>query len=179
MGGLDPVRRHGVHAAVGQLGQLVCPIVLFVTLSYGAIGFYDDYLKVTKSTVIMSGAACWPRSPWRHRGLGRHARRQRRLSSRPDPVPPSAAAAAGRRVRGARHPGHRRGRTPSIDRRPDGLAIVPVMIAVATFGLIAYGRQRQLRAPPQIHYAGVRASRHHLRALIGAGSASCGSTLPP
>src|ERR1700754_1856999 len=24
-------------------------IVLFVTLSYGAIGFYDDYLKVTKS----------------------------------------------------------------------------------------------------------------------------------
>src|SRR5689334_23731710 len=25
-------------------------IVLFVTLSYGAIGFYDDYLKVTKSS---------------------------------------------------------------------------------------------------------------------------------
>ena len=24
-------------------------IVLFVTLSYGAIGFYDDYLKVTAS----------------------------------------------------------------------------------------------------------------------------------
>ena len=25
-------------------------IVLFVTLSYGAVGFYDDYLKVTRST---------------------------------------------------------------------------------------------------------------------------------
>ena len=57
-------------------------IVLFVTLSYGAIGFYDDYLKVTKSTaggvsgklrlvaeIVVAG----------HRRLGGHARRQRRL----------------------------------------------------------------------------------------------------
>src|SRR5436853_2381844 len=47
-------------------------IVLFVTLSYGAIGFYDDYLKVTKSTaggvsgkvrllaeIVVAGIAAW------------------------------------------------------------------------------------------------------------------------
>ena len=47
-------------------------IVLFVTLSYGAIGFYDDYLKVTKSSaggvsgklrllaeVVVAGIAAW------------------------------------------------------------------------------------------------------------------------
>src|SRR3954452_21520687 len=47
-------------------------IVLFVMVSYGAIGFYDDYLKVTKSTaggvsgklrlaaeIVGAGAAAW------------------------------------------------------------------------------------------------------------------------
>ena len=48
-------------------------IVLFVTLSYGAIGFYDDYLKVTKrqdrgrlrqaaaslAEVVVAGIAAW------------------------------------------------------------------------------------------------------------------------
>ena len=47
-------------------------IVLFVTLSYGAIGFYDDYLKVTKSSaggvsgklrllaeIVVAGIAAW------------------------------------------------------------------------------------------------------------------------
>ena len=60
----DPVGRHGLDAAVGQLGNWYVWIVLFVTLSYGAIGFYDDYLKVTKSTSAASPASCgcWPRS---------------------------------------------------------------------------------------------------------------------
>ena len=40
-------------------------IVLFVTLSYGAIGFYDDYLKVTKQqdrAAFPASCGCWPRS---------------------------------------------------------------------------------------------------------------------
>ena len=57
-------------------------IVLFVTLSYGAIGFYDDYLKVTKSSA--GGVSGKLRLAGRdrrrrHRRLGRHARRQRGL----------------------------------------------------------------------------------------------------
>lgn len=32
----------------GQLSNGYILIVLFVTLSYGAIGFYDDFLKITK-----------------------------------------------------------------------------------------------------------------------------------
>ena len=39
-------------------------IVLGVTLSFGLIGFYDDYLKVTKQTpcrLFRPHAARWPR----------------------------------------------------------------------------------------------------------------------
>ena len=35
---------------MGQSGQPYVWIVLGVTLAFGAIGFYDDYLKVTKQT---------------------------------------------------------------------------------------------------------------------------------
>ena len=34
-------------------------IVLFVTLSFGAIGFYDDYLKVTNGSVRRASRARW------------------------------------------------------------------------------------------------------------------------
>ena len=60
-------------------------IVLFVTLSFGAIGFYDDYLKVTNGK--SSGFA----GQWRllaevggrgHRGARRDAHRQPRASPR-------------------------------------------------------------------------------------------------
>jgi len=49
---------------MGQLGQLYVWIVLFVTLSYGAIGFYDDYLKssTTGPQASQARCGCWPRS---------------------------------------------------------------------------------------------------------------------
>jgi phospho-N-acetylmuramoyl-pentapeptide-transferase len=46
----DPVRHRGLDAAVGQSANRYVWIVLGVTLGFGAIGFYDDYLKVTKQT---------------------------------------------------------------------------------------------------------------------------------
>ena len=44
---LGPVR---LRPAVGQPHQPLVWSVLFVTLGFGAIGFYDDYLKVTKQS---------------------------------------------------------------------------------------------------------------------------------
>ena len=41
---------HRLDPAVGGPRQPLCLGVLFVTLGFGAIGFYDDYLKVTKQT---------------------------------------------------------------------------------------------------------------------------------
>src|SRR5436190_874046 len=96
-------------------------IVLFVTLSYGTIGFYDDYLKVTKSS-------------------------------------------AG-------------GVTDGLD----GLAIVPVMIAAATFGLIAYltGNANFARYL-QIHYVqGAGELAIICGALIGAGLGFLWFNAPP
>ena len=39
-----------VDPAVGQSAQPYVWIVLAVTLGFGFVGFYDDYLKVTKQT---------------------------------------------------------------------------------------------------------------------------------
>ena len=55
-------------------------IVLAVTLGFGFVGFYDDYLKVTKQTKAASPAA-----PARVRGGGRAARPATRWSARPRP----------------------------------------------------------------------------------------------
>src|SRR3981081_3494369 len=72
MGGLMIL--FGIVAATllwGNLGNPYVWIVLGVTLSFGAVGFYDDYLKVTKQThsgfagrtrllieALIAGAAC-------------------------------------------------------------------------------------------------------------------------
>jgi phospho-N-acetylmuramoyl-pentapeptide-transferase len=118
-------------------------IVLGVTLSFGAIGLYDDYLKVTRQThagfsgrtrmtaeALIAFAACWMLA-----GLGK---------------PPLAtslvfpffkdlvinlgwffAALGAFVIVGA-------GNAVNLTDGLDGLAIVPVMIAAASFGLISY-----------------------------------------
>ena len=48
-------------------------VVLLVTMGFGAIGFYDDYLKVKKQTHEgFSGAAV---SPWKQSSRSSHAPR--------------------------------------------------------------------------------------------------------
>ncbi len=55
----------GLDGAVGQPLNPYVWIVLAVTLGLGFVGFYDDYLKVTKQTTADLPAAsgsCWKRS---------------------------------------------------------------------------------------------------------------------
>jgi len=46
----DPVRHGGLDGAVGQPRNLYVWVVLWVTLGFGFVGFYDDYLKIKKQT---------------------------------------------------------------------------------------------------------------------------------
>ncbi|MCF4124658.1 phospho-N-acetylmuramoyl-pentapeptide-transferase [Methylobacterium sp. SyP6R] len=118
-------------------------IVMMVTLGFGAIGFYDDYLKVTKQShkgfsgkfrlaleALIAVAACVAVAEYSAPGLAY------RLAF---PVFKDAiinlglfyVAFAGFVIVGA-------GNAVNITDGLDGLAIVPVMIAAATFGIIAY-----------------------------------------
>jgi phospho-N-acetylmuramoyl-pentapeptide-transferase len=118
-------------------------IVMMVTLGFGAIGFYDDYLKVTKQShkgfsgkfrlaleALIAIAACVAVAEYSAPGLSY------RLAF---PVFKDAiinlglfyVAFAGFVIVGA-------GNAVNITDGLDGLAIVPVMIAAATFGIIAY-----------------------------------------
>ena len=59
-----------------NLGSMLVWVVLMVTLCFGAIGFYDDYMKVSKQSHnghIRQGAAGAGVSCRRHRGLSHHA----------------------------------------------------------------------------------------------------------
>ena len=145
-------------------------IVLFVTLCYGVIGFYDDYLKVTNSNDrrrFRQAAAAGRDRRRRHCRLGGHARRQRGLLLVADrAVLQERGHSARRPVRAARHfrdrrrrqcrqphrrprrarhrAGDDRGRHLRAHRLPDG--------------------QRQLRAlPADPLRAGRGRAGHHLR----------------
>src|SRR5450432_4610020 len=151
-------------------------IVLAVTLGFGFVGFYDDYLKVTKQThsgfagrirlaieALIALAACYALTR-----LGR------------DPFSTSLVIPFFKDVVlnfgwffvlfgafvivGA-------GNAVNLTDGLDGLAIVPVMIAAATFGLIAYltGNANFARYL-QIHYVqGAGELAIICGALIGAG----------
>ncbi len=118
-------------------------VTVAVTIGFGAIGFYDDYLKVTKQSHLgfsgkfrllleaaIAGAACLLISAYAPAGL------QNALAF---PVFKDAllnlgwfyAPFAALVIVGA-------GNAVNITDGLDGLAIVPVMIACATFGFIAY-----------------------------------------
>ncbi len=161
-------------------------IVLGVTLSFGLIGFYDDYLKVTKQThagvsgrtrlaieAAVAIIACIALA-----SLGR---------------PPTATSLVfpvvkewvvnlgwffvvlgGFVIVGA-------GNAVNLTDGLDGLAIVPVMIAAASFGLISYLAGNAVFAEYlQIHYvAGTGELAVLCGALIGAGLGFLWFNAPP
>lgn len=118
-------------------------IVLFVTLSYGALGFYDDYLKVTKRT---TGGLSGRFRLFIELGVAAIAT-YLIMQTGPAPLSHSLTVPFLKDVlinfgpffiligvfviAGA-------GNAVNLTDGLDGLAIVPVMIAAASFGLIAY-----------------------------------------
>jgi len=118
-------------------------IVLGVTLSYGAIGFYDDYLKVSKRTtsgfssrfrltleLIIAGLATYAimyvEGSENAGTLAIPFFKNLLIHMGPFLVLMGILVIAGA------------GNAVNLTDGLDGLAIVPVMIAAATFGLIAY-----------------------------------------
>jgi phospho-N-acetylmuramoyl-pentapeptide-transferase len=118
-------------------------IVLFVTVGFGAIGFYDDYLKVTKQShkgfsgrsrlaieALIAAIACIAISYMATPGLANKLA----LPFSKDLIFNLGwfyIVFAGFVIVGA-------GNAVNITDGLDGLAIVPVMIAGGTFGFIAY-----------------------------------------
>ena len=161
-------------------------VVLFVTIGFGLIGFYDDYLKVTKQThnglsgktrllieALIAGAAVV---------VMVHVGRAPLSSSLAFPFFKGllldfgwffvvfgafVVVAAGNAV--------------NLTDGLDGLAIVPVMVASASFGMIAYLSGNVLFADYlQIHYvAGVGELAVICGALLGAGIGFLWFNAPP
>ncbi|MBQ0821654.1 phospho-N-acetylmuramoyl-pentapeptide-transferase [Microvirga terrae] len=118
-------------------------VVLFVTVGFGAIGFYDDYLKVTKQShkgfsgrsrlaieALIAAVACIAISYMATPGLANKLA----LPFSKDLIFNLGwfyIVFAGFVIVGA-------GNAVNITDGLDGLAIVPVMIAAGTFGFIAY-----------------------------------------
>jgi phospho-N-acetylmuramoyl-pentapeptide-transferase len=146
-------------------------VVLGVTLSFGLIGFYDDYLKVTKQThagfagrtrllaeAVVAVAACTALA---------HLGRPPIATSLVFPffkdlvinLGLAFALVGGFVIIAA-------GNAVNLTDGLDGLAIVPVMIAAATFGLISYLAGNAVFAEYlQIHYV---AGTGELAVLCGA-----------
>ena len=114
-------------------------IVLGVTLSYGAIGFYDDYLKVTKQTASGFGGKARLALEFIVAGLATYAIMKLGKPTLTVPFFKNVVLPLGLLfvlfgmivIAGA-------GNAVNLTDGLDGLAIVPVMITAATFGLIAY-----------------------------------------
>ena len=169
-----------------NLSNLYVWIVLFVTLGFGAIGFYDDYLKVTNGAskgfsgkmrllaeVILAGTAAYAVMRIGTQGFS---------SSLTVPFFKTLIIPLGVFfillgifvIVGA-------GNAVNLTDGLDGLAIVPVMIAAATFGLIAYltGNTR-FATYLQIHYVqGAGELAIICGAIIGAGLGFLWFNAPP
>jgi phospho-N-acetylmuramoyl-pentapeptide-transferase len=161
-------------------------IVLFVTMTFGAIGFYDDYLKVTKRTssgfggrtrlgieLLVAAIATY---------LCMRVAAPQLASSMTIPFFKNAVVDLGPFfillgvlvIAGA-------GNAVNLTDGLDGLAIVPVMIAAATFGLIAYlSGHIRFAQYLQIHYVpGTGELAVICGALIGAGLGFLWFNAPP
>lgn len=161
-------------------------VVLAVTLSYGAIGFYDDYLKVTKQhasgfggkarlglEVIVAAAATavmmWLSSPELSGKLALPFFKDVLLNFGVFFVILGVLVIAGA------------GNAVNLTDGLDGLAIVPVMIAAATFGLIAYliGSEKFANYLQIHHVVGTAELSVICGALIGAGLGFLWFNAPP
>lgn len=162
-------------------------IVLGVTLAYGAIGFFDDYLKVTQQStshafsgkfklsieIIVAAVATWFVMQQGSPVLS---------SSLTIPFAKDMAVPLGALflligvlvIAGA-------GNSVNLTDGLDGLAIVPVMIAASTFGLIAYlSGNFKFAGYLQIHYvAGAGELAVMCGALLGAGLGFLWFNAPP
>ena len=157
-------------------------IVLGVTLAYGAIGFYDDYLKVTRQTAGGFGGKARLALEFIIAGIAAYA--IMRLGKPVLTVPffkslvlelgPWFVLFGVLVVAGA-------GNSVNLTDGLDGLAIVPVMMTAATFGLIAYlvGNFR-FAGYLQIHFvSGAGELAIICGAIIGAGLGFLWFNAPP
>ncbi|HEX7074591.1 MAG TPA: phospho-N-acetylmuramoyl-pentapeptide-transferase [Hyphomicrobiaceae bacterium] len=161
-------------------------VVLGVTLAFGAIGFCDDYMKVTKSTVagfsgrlrfaielgiagIATGALMWLSVPELTSALTVPFFKNIVFDLGPFFILLGVIVIAGA------------GNAVNLTDGLDGLAIVPVMIAAATFGLIAYlSGNINFARYLQIHYVpGTGELAILCGALIGAGLGFLWFNAPP
>jgi phospho-N-acetylmuramoyl-pentapeptide-transferase len=187
MGGLMILLGVGVATILwSNLSNRLVWVVLAVTLSYGLIGFYDDFLKVTKRN---------------HKGFSGKARLLLELAIAAlaaycivliaDPAHATSLAVPFFKDRlinlgpyfvlfgvfviaGA-------GNAVNLTDGLDGLAIVPVMIVAATFGIIAYLAGNKVFADYlQIHpVAGAGELAVICGALVGAGLGFLWFNAPP
>lgn len=161
-------------------------IVLGVMISYGLIGFYDDYLKVKKQTaggfssrirlsleLLVAGVATYAIMNLAAPGFGDALAvpffKDVMLTLGPFFIILGVLVIAGA------------GNAVNLTDGLDGLAIVPVMIAAATFGLIAYLSGRaDFSNYLQIHYVpGAGELAVICGALIGAGLGFLWFNAPP
>jgi phospho-N-acetylmuramoyl-pentapeptide-transferase len=161
-------------------------IVLGVTLAYGAIGFYDDYLKVTRQTiggfggkarlgieVVVAAAAAYAVMRLGKAGFS-DALTVPFFKNVVIPLGSMFTVVGVLVIAGA-------GNSVNLTDGLDGLAIVPVMIAAATFGLISYlvGNVR-FATYLQIHYVSNAGELAIIcGALIGAGLGFLWFNAPP
>ena len=161
-------------------------VVLAVTLAYGAIGFYDDYLKVTKQSTSGFGSKARLGLEFMIAGLATIAF----IQLAPAGMGTQLAVPFFKNILfdfglffivfgmvvmvGA-------GNALNLTDGLDGLAIVPVMIAAATFGFIAYaiGRADFSRYLQVIYVPGVGELAIICGALIGAGLGFLWFNAPP
>ena len=187
MGGLMILS--GVTVAVllwGNLQNTFVWVVLLLTLVYGAVGLYDDYLKVTKQSaqgfrgrikIVIEGAAALVAT-----AVIVYASQEPLATSLTIPFIKDALINLGWLfipfgafiIVGA-------GNAVNLTDGLDGLAIVPVMIAAATFGFISYLVGNALFADYlQIHFVpGTGELAVICGALVGAGLGFLWFNAPP
>lgn len=161
-------------------------VVLFVMLAYGAIGFYDDFLKVTKrstagfegksrlllevmAAAVAGAAIMWLGPPSMNTALTFPFFKDLILHLGPLFILMAVIVIAGA------------GNSVNLTDGLDGLAIVPVMIAAATFGLIAYlSGNAKFATYLQIHHVpGTGELAVICGAIIGAGLGFLWFNAPP
>ncbi|MEO3385509.1 phospho-N-acetylmuramoyl-pentapeptide-transferase [Mesorhizobium sp. CAU 1741] len=170
----------------GNLSSTLVWVVMIVTLGFGAIGFYDDYLKVTKQShlgfsgkarlaveFLIAGIAAWVimqsgSAPFSS-SLTFPFVKDFVLNLGFFFIPFAAFVMVGA------------GNAVNMTDGLDGLAIVPVMVAAASFGVIAYLAGNAVFAEYlQIHYtAGTGELSIVLGAVIGAGLGFLWFNAPP
>ncbi len=169
-----------------NLSNVYVWIVLGVTLSFGAIGFYDDYCKVTRQSssgfssrarlgaeLFIAGLAAYAFAKLSVPELANHLTVPFFKDFMID-LGPLFILLGVLVISGA-------GNAVNLTDGLDGLAIVPVMIAAATFGLIAYlSGNIKFASYLQIHFiAGTGELAIVCGALIGAGLGFLWFNAPP